>query len=639
MTKDGKPGALAVRKPGPELTERGFTQDYLEDLFHQIPDLTLKDRTSIMLVAATAETAAYELQCRICAQYADARELTAFVGKVNKAAVKKGMKTVSVQNAHEMSQIGHRLEYGGKRMTVDFPHLTRTYFQHALDGPDDSFIGVLEKAEVQVAGHEKDPKGTPALTTRHFKDMVHGREPGATLPPKTTGKQELLKEGGKESTLPSDYAWELPLHVQSGGVIDEFVLGVNAVPAGEPLVAVDIIEGPAELNLWGKQFMWGGIPYMIVGPDGINVKEGILVIPKGGAILKNVAVHRMEVMDPEKLQQLQAEAFEDHITMEDGGHRVSPVFPDALPGEQPLWEQIGLKGGSDVLVPSGLCMFDDATGQAYRTTEDCQLSRTGLGSCKVERLAVVGDGLAVPVAVTAPSTDTEASAPELEQQTLTLGCAVKIQTGEPVTPGEPLYLDPEDGMFYGSPGDDGTRMLVSDRIRLDEADEVGGKIVAATIVPAGFPPADEVDWDDLPDTVTEDIDPRYLKADGSLVKNCHDCTSCKVFGEGRHEHQFVALMNIKGTETIDARDRGAVSFWCITEALPRRIIAVRSRAIPRAVALARGCPHFERRVRDLEAEQAEASEEVSVPIDSGADLLEQLEDGDDTGDGNDDTET
>lgn len=613
---------LAVREVSPELTARGYDRDYLEDLFHMIPDQSVAERIGVMLVASTADQVAYELQCRICAQYADDRELAAFIRQCNERAAAEGLRSIHYQTALEMAGIGRRLEEAGKRMAVDYPHVTRTYFQTALEAGD-RFTEVLNQAEKLLA----DPDGK--LTTRQFKALVHppeepdedeGGEDDPT-PSKVTktataksGRTEKIDTGEDDPEEWEQYPWGLELRTVTG---DTFMVLVKFEPepgATEPeLDTVDIAGNPGLLVPSMTVFQFGVYLYQLDPAEPIT-------IPDTGEVLEVPVAPVQAVPLGEVIEGEVEEAGQQTFRLEAGS--VVMEFPEVAEGEgQPLWKWLKLRGPADVRVPAGFIGFDEATGQVYRTGEDITLDGTGRAKVNVERLAVMASAVPEPVQTTLPSTE-PGHAPEPTQRTdvITVGYTAKIQVGSPVSVTDPLYFDAEDGMFYGTAGEG--RVFVGDRVQLKSDAEQGGIIVEADILGDSVQGSAESIDDDGADLE------RWTNQDGTLMKNCYDCDSCRAFGEGRKNHLIIGLLNEKGTETVAERDRGAVSWWCTNSHLSKRIISVRTQVLRRAVSMARGCPHFNRSEDAVQLERADADAE-RVPVQPGSgSLLDQLE-GDD----------
>lgn len=153
----------------PELAERGLS-DPLEFLYKHIAEVSDAERINLFSYALEAEGQAFEVQCRICAEYAKGSRLKEFIGRYNKQATKAGGKVIAYTYAKKMSRVGMQMLESGKRMTQDYPALSPTYFVTALDAP--GFTVALDRAQGMVAAHQEDPEQAPKYTVKAFKEEV-----------------------------------------------------------------------------------------------------------------------------------------------------------------------------------------------------------------------------------------------------------------------------------------------------------------------------------------------------------------------------------------------------------------------------------------------------------------------------------
>ena len=164
----------AVEIVRPELAERGLS-DPLEFLYQHMPEFSDSERISLLVYSLEAEEQAFEVQCCVCAAYADGRRLREFIERYNKEATAMGGKTISYQYSRQMSQIGQRLVQAEKRMTADYPALSPSYFVTALKAPE--FTAALDQAQERVVAYQEAPAEEPKYTIRQFKADLNPKDP------------------------------------------------------------------------------------------------------------------------------------------------------------------------------------------------------------------------------------------------------------------------------------------------------------------------------------------------------------------------------------------------------------------------------------------------------------------------------
>lgn len=148
------------------LSERGLS-DPLEFVYQHIGDFSNEEKQDLFGVMLEYEDGSFENQCALLATYADQRGLTAFIEEHNKRADTERKRTIALDTANRMSQIGHLLRDHNLRMTSDFPALSKSYYFEALKADDP--VAALEVAQRRVSEHKSDPSGKAAYTTRQFR--------------------------------------------------------------------------------------------------------------------------------------------------------------------------------------------------------------------------------------------------------------------------------------------------------------------------------------------------------------------------------------------------------------------------------------------------------------------------------------
>ncbi len=211
----------------PELAERGLS-DPLEFLYQHMSEFSDSERISLLSYSLEAEEQAFEVQCCVCAAYAEGRRLREFITRYNKEATAMGGKVISYQYARQMSQVGQRLRDEGKRMTQDYPALSPSYFVIALAAPD--YVAALDRAQNKVAAYQEAPAKESKYTTRQFKaDIMPKERPEPAVKPQAEAQNKEDSFLGVRSCYDCEHCWQPNSHQQLAVVNNAGTMAIDMV--------------------------------------------------------------------------------------------------------------------------------------------------------------------------------------------------------------------------------------------------------------------------------------------------------------------------------------------------------------------------------------------------------------------------